>query len=306
MEETSFIRRNVVLQDNVLDYSGINQITPMTWLVAGAAVALVFYIRERIRAYRESLPSYKDIPKTILSHMASRQELESMSGNIDIAIVGSGIGALINAAILSKCGYKVAVFEQHSTVGGSTHMYKTNGYEFDVGVHYIGGCMDANWSVFRLLFDFLTDGKLQWNRIAENYDIAYNNTTGERLEFTGDPKWNRKSLLIHFPSCEGAIDKYYRKCRNARIVGYAAFALKCFPPAVTRLIWKLGFGSLYKRVCLERTMDVMRSCGLPDQVIGAITYNYGDYGTPPKESPFFIQAFMDSHYHGGAFFPKVS
>lgn len=48
----------------------------------------------------------------------------------------------------------------------------------------------------------------------------------------------------------------------------------------------------------------MKECGLSDDVIGAITYSYGDYGTPPAKSPFFVQAFMQSHYHGGAFFPK--
>lgn len=36
----------------------------------------------------------------------------------------------------------------------------------------------------------------------------------------------------------------------------------------------------------------------------AILYSYGDYGTSPSESPFFVQAFMESHYDGGAFFPK--
>ena len=30
----------------------------------------------------------------------------------------------------------------------------------------------------------------------------------------------------------------------------------------------------------------------------------GDYGTPPAESPFFVQAYMENHYDGGGFFPK--
>ena len=49
---------------------------------------------------------------------------------------------------------------------------------------------------------FLTssDGQLIWNRINENYDIAFNNKTGELMEFTGDPQHNREELLANFPS----------------------------------------------------------------------------------------------------------
>ena len=56
----------------------------------------------------------------------------------DVIIIGSGIGGLANAAYLSLLGQKVAVFEQHYTAGGFTHSYTREGYEWDVGVHYIG------------------------------------------------------------------------------------------------------------------------------------------------------------------------
>ena len=170
----------------------------------------------------------------------------------------------------------MAVFEQHYTAGGSTHVYKTKNFDFDVGVHYVGGMMDRWYSAFRVLFDWLSDGKLEWSRIAEVYDVAYNETTGERLEFTGDPRGNRTTLLRHFPSLDPqALDCYLHKCRRARMVAYAAFVAKMLPPIATRILWKIGFGKLYERCCLGTTLDVMRSCGLPDKVIGAITYSYG-------------------------------
>ena len=185
-------------------------------------------------------------------------------------------------------------------------MYKSQGFDFDVGVHYVGGKMDQGWSSgMRMLFDWLSDGKLEWSRLDEVYDVAYNSKTGERLEMVGDPQKNRATFLKHFPSLDPkALDSYYGKCRKARIVGYFAFVLKAFPPAVLKLVWTLGFGSIYKRYCLGTTYQVMKSCGLPDEVIGALTYSCGDYGTPPKKSPFFLQAFMENHYDGGAFFPK--
>ena len=199
----------------------------------------------------------------------------------------------------------MVVFEQHYTVGGSTHVYKTKDYDFDVGLHYVGGKLDSWCSPFRLLYDWLSDGKLEWCRIADIYDVAYNETTRERLEFTGSPRANRTMILQQFPSLDPkALDWYLTMCRRARLVAYIAFAAKVLSPLATKIIWSIGFGSLYEKCCLGTTLDVMRSCGLPDDVIGAITYSYGDYGTPPSKSPFFIQAFMENHYDGGGFFPK--
>ncbi len=56
----------------------------------------------------------------------------------DTIIIGSGIGGLANAAFLSLLGKKVCVLEQHYTAGGYTHAYEREGYEWDVGVHYVG------------------------------------------------------------------------------------------------------------------------------------------------------------------------
>ena len=56
----------------------------------------------------------------------------------DALVIGSGIGGLTTAALLSELGWKVCVLEQHYTAGGYTHSYDREGYEWDVGVHYIG------------------------------------------------------------------------------------------------------------------------------------------------------------------------
>ena len=59
----------------------------------------------------------------------------------DAIVVGSGIGGLTNAALLSLLGKKVCVLEQHYTAGGYTHAYEREGFEWDVGVHYMVKCI---------------------------------------------------------------------------------------------------------------------------------------------------------------------
>eukprot|EP00122_Pirum_gemmata_P013549 Pgem_evm1s12620 len=44
-------------------------------------------------------------------------------------------------------------------------------------------------------------------------------------------------------------------------------------------------------------------CKLSDHCIGMLTYNYGDYGTVPKDSPFLIQAMHILHWLRGAYYP---
>src|SRR5580693_965075 len=88
----------------------------------------------------------------------------------DTIVIGSGIGGLATAALLSKhAGKRVLVLERHYTAGGYTHSFHRPGYSWDVGLHYIGQTEDAA-APARAVFDHLTDGALQWQPMPEVYD----------------------------------------------------------------------------------------------------------------------------------------
>ncbi|MFQ5525349.1 MAG: DUF885 family protein [Thermoanaerobaculia bacterium] len=54
-------------------------------------------------------------------------------------LAGSGIGGLSTAALLAKhAGKRALVLERHYMPGGFTHLLRRRGYEWDVGLHYIG------------------------------------------------------------------------------------------------------------------------------------------------------------------------
>jgi phytoene dehydrogenase-like protein len=86
----------------------------------------------------------------------------------DAVVIGSGPGGLSAAVCLSKQGRKVAVFEQHYTAGGYTHAYTRRGWEWDVGIHYVGHLGPGE--PMRVLSDYLTDGALHWASMGEVYD----------------------------------------------------------------------------------------------------------------------------------------
>lgn len=57
----------------------------------------------------------------------------------DIVIIGSGLGGLECAYILSKEGYSVCVLEKNRQLGGNLQIFVRDKVIFDTGVHYIGG-----------------------------------------------------------------------------------------------------------------------------------------------------------------------
>jgi len=65
---------------------------------------------------------------------------ESKSEKYDVIVIGSGIGGLSAASLLSLAGKKVLVVERHDRPGGFAHYFRRGSYSFDAAVHLVGGC----------------------------------------------------------------------------------------------------------------------------------------------------------------------
>ena len=51
-------------------------------------------------------------------------------------------------------------------------MFKRKGYEWDVGIHYIGE-VHRDSSTGRRIFDLITDGNLKWAGMGNPYDESF-------------------------------------------------------------------------------------------------------------------------------------
>jgi all-trans-retinol 13,14-reductase len=218
----------------------------------------------------------------------------------DAIVIGSGIGGLAAAAALSKlAGKRVLVLERHYTAGGFTHTFRRPGYEWDVGVHYIGEVSNPR-SAMRRVFDFVTDGELEWADMGDVYDrIIIDDRT---YDFVKGRERFREKLHGYFPKETRAIDEYLEKIRATSKKGQLFFAEKAMPGLVSSV-----FGGLMRRPVLKEarvtTRQVLESLTQDQELIGVLTGQWGDYGLVPAESSFFIHALVATHYLKGAAYP---
>ena len=60
------------------------------------------------------------------------------------------------------------VLEQHDVAGGCTHTFEDRGFEFDTGLHYIGGRIWEKGRGNRVLLDRLSTGRaVHWAKMDE-------------------------------------------------------------------------------------------------------------------------------------------
>jgi NAD(P)-binding Rossmann-like domain len=71
-----------------------------------------------------------DAPESVVAKSA--KEIDEIS-EADYVVIGSGIGGLSAAALLSYYGYSVVVLESHYLPGGVAHTFEREGFRFDAG-----------------------------------------------------------------------------------------------------------------------------------------------------------------------------
>jgi len=222
-----------------------------------------------------------------------------LADNYDTIIIGSGMGSLTTAAILSKEGQKVLVLERHYTAGGFTHIFKRKGYEWDVGIHYIGEVQRPN-SITKILFDYISDHKLKWADMGEVYDRII---IGDKAyDFVKDIKNFKKKLFEYFPNDKVAIEEYVNLVFNCTKTARNFFTDKAMPPLLSKLFGRRMRTPFYK-YSDRTTYEVLSSLTKNEELIKVLTGQYGDYGLTPKKSSFAMHAALVRHYFSGGSFP---
>src|SRR5260370_16021829 len=225
---------------------------------------------------------------------------QSLDQTWDAIVIGSGIGGLATAALLSSYGAKrVLVLERHYAAGGYTHAFHRPGYEWDVGLHYIGEVQDEH-SMVRHAFDQITDGQLKW---AAMPDVYAHCVIGDRnYEFVSGVERFRARLKEYFPQETAAIDRYISAVQAVNRATQPFFAEKAIPRPIAYLLGGL-MRAPFLRWANRTTAEVLRGFTGNNELIGVLAAQWGDYGLPPEQSSFGLHAIVAHHYFEGASYP---
>jgi len=129
----------------------------------------------------------------------------------DVVIIGSGLGGLVCARQLAKQGRSVLVLERQVQPGGCLQSYRRGNFDFDTGLHYVGGL--ASGQPLYEAFEQLGLLKLPWVRLdADGFDRV---TIG-RQTFPLCEGFDRfaSTLSEYFPQEKTALRQYVETLRH--------------------------------------------------------------------------------------------
>ncbi len=236
-------------------------------------------------------------PSTI--RIGRRYRPNRLNTPYDAIVIGSGIGGMTAAACLAELGRRVVVLEQHYTAGGFTHSYARNGYEWDVGVHYIGD-VGAQHTMSRRMFDFISGGELKWAAMDDHFDRIF--VGDESYDLVAGPENYRAELLKNFPEEATAIDEYLRRIAIGSGMMRLLTLEKILPAPVAALVrtWRRWRSPAWVN---QTTREVLESLTSNQKLIAVLTGQWGDNGLPPAQSSFIIHSLIARHYLYGGYYP---
>ena len=206
----------------------------------------------------------------------------------DAVIIGSGLGGLVSAYILSKNGMKVAVFEKHSVPGGCLQSFSRGGVRFETGMHYIGS-MGEGEALYRYFKYLGIVDNLPLSKMDEDaYELISFN--GERYRYATGHERFIDTLSPQFPGNAGDIREYVSMCAH-----------------VTETSPMYSFGP-HDNIALLNPDHVLKSVS---EVIDGITANprlrnvltgiSPLYGGVKDVTPLYIHALIWDFYNKGAY-----
>lgn len=248
------------------------------------------------------------IPKEeILSTKYDKKKIEEF-GEIDVLIIGSGIGGLASGVFCSKLGgKKTVILEQFYQGGGSCVSFGHNGYEFETGLNYVDDCGEK--SLNNIIFKYLSEGEIEWLRYGDVMDTLYfpkdekNEESKERIIKFQAEKLFIDHLKKEFPHESKNLDNFFKLCKKIfgetfGIVGLQQVPL--FTRFAFKKIWAVKWQK-YLNVTINECLDEFFEDKDLKKIFTTYSMLMGYNEDVPAGSVLFV---LYAYMRNSAFFPK--
>lgn len=224
---------------------------------------------------------------------------------VDVAVIGCGLGGLSTAAYLAKAGLKVAALDAHYVAGGCGTVFSRGPsdarYHFDVGLHYIGDCGPGGM-IPTILREVGADPVEFLPMDPDGFDTIILPGGFEFPIPVGLDRY-RDRLIEHFPAERRGIERYVTLLRGIRDIGTrldhnhgrlsAGIALR----TLTRYFGLVRF----QNATMDKVLDHITT---DPRLRAVILGQNGDYGLPPSKVSAMLHMGLADHYFKGAYYPR--
>ena len=216
----------------------------------------------------------------------------------DVVVVGAGTGGLTTAAYLAAIGRRVVVVDRQRQAGGCGTVFVHDDYEFDVGLHYLGG--DGSGPAVRSALEPLGIDI----SFREQDPSGFDTLTFDDMVFAVPKGIEAFRARLHdaFPDEQRGIDRYLRVI--ASLGGPMQDASHEQPTGLAaqlRLAWRMRPALARSRTTLGDFFDHL---GLSPRLRSVLDWLHGTYGVAPGEASLVLHALITMHYLAGAWYPE--
>jgi phytoene dehydrogenase-like protein len=216
----------------------------------------------------------------------------------DYLIVGSGLSALVFAALMAKSGKKVQILEAHEHPGGFGHTFTmAKKYQFNAQLHYVWNCGEGQ-PVNQVLKKLNLDQKVTFERYdPDGFD--HMRMPGYSLQIPSNSEKLIQRLSDLFPQNINQIQNFILEVNKTS----EALERLARPIIFSQLIRNLGSVFCALKYLHSTLQDVFDQFQLPLEAQTLLALQWPDFLLPPNQLSFYAWVILFTGYQKGAFYP---